>query len=152
VPDVSGGTSLTFQLTVTDDSGFEHRDTCIVSVNGPPVASAGPDQAINSDLTVLLDGTGSNDPGGNIVSYEWLQAGGSPVVTISNSGSAVASFTAPRVGAGGADLTFLLTVTDNHGARREDTCSVHVSAAPGATSTDSGGGGGGGCFISAAGK
>ena len=40
-------------------------------VNNPPVASAGPDQEIALGEIVYLNGTGSNDPDGEIVRYEW---------------------------------------------------------------------------------
>ena len=40
-PSISGGTTLTFKLTITDDKDFSHNDECKVTVNGPPVAVTG---------------------------------------------------------------------------------------------------------------
>jgi hypothetical protein len=101
-----------------------------VVVNGPPVAVAGPDQEVNANATVTLDGTGSSDPGGAIDSFRWTQTAGSPVVVLAGGATAKASFKAPEVGSGGADMVFKLTVTDNKGAMAEDSLVVHVNGPP----------------------
>jgi lysophospholipase L1-like esterase len=129
-PSVSGGTTLTFKLTITDDREFSHNDQVQVVVNGPPVAVAGPDQEVNANATVTLDATGSSDPGGAIDSFRWTQTAGSPVVTLAGGATAKASFKAPEVGSGGVDLVFKLTVTDNKGATAEDSLVVHVNGPP----------------------
>lgn len=82
--------------------------------NTPPVANAGTAQTVNSGVTVTLNGTGSNDPGGSISTYAWTQTAGSSV-TLSNATVAQPTFTAPAV-ATTTTLTFSLTVTDNRGA------------------------------------
>jgi hypothetical protein len=128
-PDVGpSGESLTFQLTVTDSGGLQTTDTCTVIVswaNLPPVANAGPDQAVNEGDTVTLDGSNSTDPDDSIGSYLWEQTGG-PLVTLSDSSAAQPTFTAPVVGFGGAAMTFMLTVTDGFGLEATDTCIVNV--------------------------
>jgi lysophospholipase L1-like esterase len=129
-PSVSGGTILTFELTVTDGNQFSHSDECYVIVNGPPGSAAGTDQVVNTGAIVTLDGTGSTDPGGAVQSYQWQQTAGSPIVSLSGTNTAKATFTAPPAGTGGVDLTFKLTVTDNKGAQDEDTCNVHVNGPP----------------------
>ena len=48
--------------------------------NSPPVADAGPDQHRPEDQPVYLDGSGSYDPDGTIVSYRWQQTGGPAVI------------------------------------------------------------------------
>ena len=40
-------------------------------INRPPVANAGADQAVSTNGTVLLDGSGSFDADGDPVTYEW---------------------------------------------------------------------------------
>jgi len=71
--------ALTFELTVTDYSGIESTDSCLVNVtwlNEPPVAVAGPDQTVNEGIVVTLDGTSSLDIDDGIASYLWNQISG----------------------------------------------------------------------------
>ena len=75
--------------------------------NDPPVADAGPDQLGIAAGSVTLDGTGSYSPEGNALTYQWLQIAG-PAVTINNSTSSKASFTA----ADSQSYSFRLTVKD----------------------------------------
>jgi hypothetical protein len=122
------GTSLTFQLTVTDLGGLKDSDTTIVNVTGdndPPTAKAGIDQAVEENTIVTLDGSTSFDPDGGIKSYQWEQIAG-PAVTLSDPTVAQPSFTVPNVGADGVSLTFELTVTDVGGLRSSDTAIVNV--------------------------
>jgi hypothetical protein len=129
-PDVGpGGAALTFQLTVIDSGGLKGTDTCIVNiswVNLPPTADAGPDQTVEVGVTVTLDGSNSLDQDDGIGSYLWTQTGGPPV-TLSDPAASRPTFLAPDVGAGGASLTFSLTVTDQFGLQNSDTCVVNVS-------------------------
>ena len=92
--------------------------------NQPPVADAGTDASVNGGQLVSLNGSGSADPDGGIVSYAWLQLAGTPV-TLSDAGSVNPTFTAPSVSAA-ETLTFQLTVTDNDGATTTDTVNVQV--------------------------
>jgi len=121
------GTSVTFQLTVTDTAGLQDTDTCTVTIsrmNLPPTADAGPDQTTKEGVTVTLDGSGSSDPDDGIASYQWLQTAG-PEVTLSNS-SAVQPTFIPDVDTNEV-FVFQLTVTDNSGSQSSDTCVVNVS-------------------------
>ncbi|MCX5852405.1 MAG: PKD domain-containing protein, partial [Deltaproteobacteria bacterium] len=69
----TGGASLNFQLTVTDNGGvqaLQDTDTCIVNVsnvNQAPIANAGPNQAVDEGMLVTLNGSGSTDSDGEIV-------------------------------------------------------------------------------------
>src|SRR3989475_7335835 len=63
-----------------------------------PIASAGPDQTVNEEGPVFLNGAGSFDPDGTTLTYSWTQTAG-PIVTLSNSNTATPTFTAPIVGA-----------------------------------------------------
>ncbi|MCL4303694.1 MAG: VCBS repeat-containing protein [Anaerolineae bacterium] len=106
---------LTFSLTVTDSLGAAGAtpDTIIVTVNNQaPVANAGPDQNVNPNASVTLDGSGSFDPDNDLpLTYGWSQTGG-PAIGLSNLNAISPTFTAP---AAPAVLTFTLMVTDNLG-------------------------------------
>ena len=108
----SSGVSLVFQLQAADQSGLATRNQTTVNVAGadqPPVADAGPNQTVAEASTVTLDGSGSQDPEGSTLTYRWKQIRGVPV-TFSDASAAAPHFTAPSNA--GADLLFMLTVTD----------------------------------------
>jgi lysophospholipase L1-like esterase len=111
-----------------------------------PVADAGPDKNVDEGSVVILDGSGSVDPKGGNLSYQWQQTSG-PAVLLSDDQAEKPTFTAPDVGSSGATLTFKLTVTDEGVLKSTDTTSAEVDNP---TSGGGGGGGGGGCFIATA--
>ncbi len=129
-PDVSAsGEALEFELTVTDYSGAQASDRCIVNVtwiNEPPIAKSGADQSVSEGRSVLLSAAGSVDPDDGIAGYQWRQAQG-PEVILSDPSSPSPSFTAPDVGPQGAALVFELTVTDAGGLQDTDSCVVTVT-------------------------
>jgi len=94
--------------------------------NLPPVADAGSDQTVGPRSIVHLDGSGSSDPDGSIVSYHWTQVFGAKVKLI-NEGMAVATFRAPNVRSGMTRvLVFQLEVTDDQGATASDYVRIDV--------------------------
>ena len=129
-PDVEGGgASLTFKLTVTNNSGNQGKDECVVNVtrqNEPPQANAGIDQTVAEGVLVTLNGSSSLDIDDGIISFLWTQTG-VPKVTLSYPMSSHPTFTAPDVGPDGASLTFNLTVTDKSGLQNTDSCIVNIS-------------------------
>jgi poly(3-hydroxybutyrate) depolymerase len=120
---VSGVTagSYTFRLTVTDNGGATHFDDVILTVNTPPVVSAGADRSITLPAnSVSITGTAS-DANGTISSYSWTKVsgglatlGGTSTATLSASGLVQGSY------------VFRLTVRDNHGATTSDDVQVTV--------------------------
>ena len=96
------------------------------AANMPPTANAGPSQSVAAASLVTLDGTGSSDPDGTIVSYAWIQTVGT-TVTLSNAGTATPVVGAPS-SLNAETLTFQLTVTDDGGATATDTVDVAVAA------------------------
>ena len=128
-PQVDSTVTLTFRLTVTDDDGATASDDVSVTIQGTPAnqapnANAGPDRAVDAGSTVTLDGSGSSDSDGTIVSYLWEQTTG-PTVSLSNPAQASASFVASQVEMT-ITLTFRLTVTDDDGATASDDASVTI--------------------------
>ena len=125
----SGGVTLAFSLTVTDSFGNQDTDICVVVVsvdNLPPTARAGTDQTVNEGQSVSLDGSGSEDSDGTIVSYFWQQTAG-PTVSLPAANVDQPAFTAPDVGIQGESLTFKLTVTDEKGLQDTDEVTITVS-------------------------
>jgi PKD repeat protein len=115
--------TYTVTLTVTDDEGATGMDTALVLVNAtvpnePPVADAGPDQNALVNETVTFNGSGSYDPDGTIVSYEWDFGDGN---------NATGETTTCAYATAGT-YTVTLTVTDDEGATGTDTASVNVVA------------------------
>ena len=111
-------------LTVEDDDGWVDNDTATVVVNAAPgtapTANAGPDQVVtdndeNGFETVTLNGTGSFDPNGTLVLYEWTEGA-------SLLGTGATLNVAFAVGA----HTVTLTVEDNTGKRASDTVGIDV--------------------------
>lgn len=94
------GAQSTLQVLLADGAG----------VNNAPNAVAGANQIVNSGASVILDGSASNDPDGDALSYQWTQTSGTPV-TIANATSASAAFTAPGVSSDQL-LQFQLSVSD----------------------------------------
>jgi len=95
--------------------------TC--KTNLPPTANAGAAKSVTKGAGVTLNGQGSSDPDGSIVSYLWTQAAGAAVV-LQNATTATPSFTAPT---SSGVLTFLLQVTDNNGSSASATTTVTVN-------------------------
>jgi hypothetical protein len=130
-----------YQLEVKDNNGLVDGDTVVVRVksanteivNKPPVAHAGKDRQVQERETVLLDGTGSIDEDGDIVSYRWNIEewdDEDPSGKLTNLNSAKTKFVAPTLkdppGIYGIDLT----VEDNDGAIDVDTVIIRVTAKP----------------------
>jgi putative cell wall-binding protein/subtilisin family serine protease/plastocyanin len=113
----------TVTLTVTDDDGATDTNTIEITANEPPnvaptaVASGTPTTA-KVPFTVDLDGTGSQDLDGTIMSWEWSD-GPEPA-----SGELTTmDFTTA------GDYTITLTVTDDDGATATDTIDINALSA-----------------------
>jgi hypothetical protein len=98
----------------------------VILGNGRPISNAGPDQTVNEGEQVALDGSGSNDPDADPLTYQWIQlVGGSPVTL--NLGNPIRpTFTAPSVPRGGTTLTFQLIVNDGQLDSEPDTVNVTI--------------------------
>lgn len=124
------------QLSVTDDSSdlgtSFNSDDIVVTVNAPagPTANAGPDRNITDNdgqagESVTLDGTGSTDPDGTIVSYEWSrELGGEQGREILGAGPTL------TVALPDGRNDIVLLVTDNAGLTSADFAVITVAGAP----------------------
>ena len=103
--------------------------------NRPPVAVAKAPSTVSTGTLVTLDGSGSDDPDGDDLTYEWLQVYGSGLAAIEERGKVLLSdtsapsptFTAPSAP---TRLTFGLTVTDPCEAAATAFVTVIVTASP----------------------
>ncbi|RPI25126.1 MAG: fibronectin type III domain-containing protein [Acidobacteria bacterium] len=120
--------SLQFRVTVSDGRGGLASDNMLVQVvagvNYPPVADGGVDRMYASGQKAKLIGTGS-DPNGDKITFAWQQRSG-PTVTLQDSATPIASFTAPTVTTT-TTMIFRLTVKDPYGASNYDDVRVFVS-------------------------
>lgn len=87
-----------------------------IRANQPPVANAGPDQAVIVGESVRFDGTGSSDPDGTIASFHWEFGDGG------TADGAILGHVYTTAG----QFTATLTVTDNDNATATDTAVVTV--------------------------
>ena len=103
--------------------------------NDAPVANAGPDQTVDSEATVTLDGTGSSDADG-IEFYNWERTGGNGVasVKLDDASAAKPTFKADILTPGADDVTheFTLVVTDRsrHAIRQQPGRNVRTENTP----------------------
>ena len=87
-----------------------------------PTAYAGPDQTVELQDTVALDGSGSTPSvEGNTLTFSWQQTDG-PSVTLDDPTSATPQFLADSLGT----VTFELTVTENDNSSATDTVTIEV--------------------------
>jgi hypothetical protein len=135
-----------FELDLSNPSGAVLGGNAAIRVrlldgdgsSSAPNAVAGANQTVASGAQVSLDGSASNDPNGDTLTYQWTQLSGSPV-TLTNANTASASFTAPTVNSDSL-MRFELTVSDGLLLNSAET-SVTVQRQAGG---GNGGGGGGG--------
>ncbi len=92
--------------------------------NHAPVVDAGDDQLVSEGDTVQLDASGSSDPDGNTIFFQWTQTAG-PTVSMQNQWSATPSFFAPGVDADTV-LTFQVMASDGELDSTPDTVDVTV--------------------------
>ena len=87
--------------------------------NRRPIADAGPDREVqpptsSGTIKVCLDGTGSSDPDGDSLQFEWTQTEGEPVA-LEGGNTSTPCFDAE----GGQTYCFELVVTDSFGDRSD---------------------------------
>jgi hypothetical protein len=145
--DASGEEMETFQLALSSASGATIGTNSMLSVeiadgdgaNQAPNSIAGAAQTVASGSRVTLNGSQSNDPDGDTLSYAWTQTLGT-AVALGNPNSASTSFTAPQVSSDTL-LRFELTVMDSDGLTDVSTVAVTVSKAAAPPQTGGSGGG-----------
>ena len=121
---------LTFQLVVNDGRLNSAPDSVNITVrasNHPPLANAGGDQIVGEGVVVYLDGSGSSDPDGNPLTFQWVQTAGT-TVQLSNPAISSPTFTAPTGLIQDQVLTFQLVVNDGQLNSAPDSVNITVRA------------------------
>lgn len=122
-----------FRLTVTDADGASGTDDIRVAVAAaggggpilaPPIADAGPDAVVAPGVAVILDGVGSVDLDGGLLSYSWIQVSGPTPLGILQADGPRARVLPSEEG----DYVFRLTVTDDEGTSAVDEVRVRVAS------------------------
>ena len=110
---------------VTRNHTISASFSVIGDTNQPPLSEAGDNQTVTPGDAVRLNGSGSSDPDGDSLSYQWVQRSG-PSVMLRRANAASCRFTAPSSTATATTLAFELTVKDSEGLQSADTCLVMV--------------------------
>ncbi len=126
VADIVG--DYVIELVVTDNRRQTSSDQVLVKAveNRAPVVKAGPDQTATVGTLVTLDGSQSQDPDGDPITFEWRfvsQPEGS-TATLTDADTPKAKFTPDVAG----DYIIELIVTDSDGAVSSDTVKVTAKA------------------------
>ena len=122
-PDRDG--DYVIQLIVSDGTLSSSPDTVqITTRNSPPVAKAGADQRVAVGQAVVLDGTGSTDVDGDILTYSWsvITRPAGSVAEIQNGSQGIAGFTPDMVGT----YSIQLIVHDGTDASAPDTLVIET--------------------------
>lgn len=92
------------------------------AANRSPTADAGSDFSVAPGALITLDGSGSSDLDGDVLTFEWRQIAGL-AVELTRTDTQHPIFTAPDFG---ATLVFRLTISDTAGGINIDTVTVTV--------------------------
>ena len=120
--------------TNNENGGTDSRENAPREVEKPenavarnilPVANAGRNQIAIEGSELVLDGSGSKDKDGEILSYQWLQLRG-PKVDLDGVNKANAKFLTPNIEQSEI-LTFRLTVTDEKGGSDSAVTAVKIN-------------------------
>jgi hypothetical protein len=103
------------QITIIDDIRYE-------GPNQRPIANAGPDQSVNANSTVQLNGSGSSDPENQALSYHWqlISKPAGSVASLVNDLSATPTFVVDLPG------TYVIRLIVNDGTENSNPDDVEV--------------------------
>ncbi|MCB1765327.1 MAG: hypothetical protein KDJ22_04575 [Candidatus Competibacteraceae bacterium] len=124
-------TNVILRFSNPSNVGFNfthHVVGTLAASNAPPVADAGPDQTAPVGMTVILDGSGSTDPDGDDLTYDWtlptVPAGST--ATLADPTTVNPRLTLDRPG----DYTAQLVVNDGQADSAPDTVTISTENTP----------------------
>ena len=122
--DVAG--TYILSLTVSNGTASNTADVTISTSSVPPVANAGPNQFVNIGATVQLNGSGSTDLNGSLLSYHWTMTGlpANSMATLSNPNIVNPTFTADLPG------TYQAQLVVNDGYNNSASSTVTITTNP----------------------
>ncbi len=130
VADISG----TFEASLVVNDGIDPSvpDSVVITTepgNTPPVAVAGPDQSATTGDTITLDGSGSSDADGDVLSFAWAMdsAPAGSTTTLSDPSAVMPTFFADL------DGTYAISLRVNDGTVDSAPDIVTVTTTPGNT-------------------
>jgi len=129
-PDADFFGTDTFTYTISDGSETDVATVTVTvtEVNDAPTANAGPDQSVLVTDVVQLDGSGSSDPEGDTLDYQWSVVSGPGGANVSFSDETVQSPTATFSDTG--TYVLQLVVSDQSQSSAPDTVTIVVNPAP----------------------
>lgn len=140
-PILDDASSLSFELTVTDQEGAQ--DTATITLNvlsaseTQPIVDAGVDHQVYSGEIILLTGEASTSiPAGLPLEYDWLND--SELLPDINNRSAEQTYAIAPLVTETELITFTLTVTDSYGNEVEDSINVRIKPLPISNLNDTG--------------
>lgn len=131
---LSSATTYCYVVRAFNDTGTSNASKTVCATtsetrNQSPTANAGSDQRVSIGTTVQLDGTGSSDPDGDVLSFSWtlLDKPQSSSAEIQNPTTPQPMFEPDLAGA----YRIELTVTDPAGASAKDTLQIEAQSRSG---------------------
>ena len=121
-------------LTVSDGGLSDTATVSVTTSNSGPVASAGPAQTVYVGNTVTLDGSGSYDADGNLLTFNWafttVPTGSGAALSVTTSVNP--TFTVDKAG------TYVVSLTVNDGTTGSAASTVTISTTNSAPVADAG--------------
>ena len=108
------------------------------TVEGRPIANAGPDQSVIAGTTATLDGSASYDPSGIALTYTWSQVAGLPIVPLNVADPVHPTFITTGVPQEGTTLIFQLIVSNGSRSSVPDTVDITITKSNHAPIADAG--------------
>lgn len=132
--ELTPATPYCYVVRAFNDTGTSNPSNTVCATtaeleNEPPTADAGPNETVSLGTTVQLDGTASNDPDGETLSFQWgmVDRPQSSSAEIQNPTTAQPTFQPDFAGT----YRIQLTVTDPKGASATDAVEVRVQSRSG---------------------